>query len=94
MRFSGLAQVPFWHNKTDRLAHDVAKLIVRGRFPDRPFMNEIISGALDVDKLDYMSRDCYMAGLAVPIDVEPAVGENVYVLCLRRSFRTTRSLHA
>ncbi|PYV94845.1 MAG: hypothetical protein DMG89_23965 [Acidobacteria bacterium] len=65
-----MAQVPFWQSKTDHLVEAVAKLIVRGRFHDRPFMNEIISGALDVDKLDYMSRDCYMAGLAVPIDVE------------------------
>ena len=65
-----VAQVPFWQSKTDRLVEDVARLIVRGRFSDRPFMNEVISGALDVDKLDYMSRDCYMAGLAVPIDVE------------------------
>jgi HD superfamily phosphohydrolase len=65
-----LANVPSWQGRTDRLVWDVAKLIVRGRFSDRPFMNEIISGALDVDKLDYMSRDSYMAGLAVPIDVE------------------------
>jgi HD superfamily phosphohydrolase len=70
MEILDIAQVPRWQGKTDRLAWDVAKLIVRGRFSDRPFMNEIISGALDVDKLDYMSRDCYMAGLAVPIDVE------------------------
>ena len=41
--------------------------MVRGRFSDRPFID---LGALDADKLDYMARDCYMAGLAMPIDTE------------------------
>jgi len=31
---------------------------------------EIISGGIDADKLDYMPRDCYMAGLPMPVDVE------------------------
>ncbi len=65
-----LAAVPLWVESEDTLAFSVARLIVGGRFPDRPFLNEIISGALDCDKLDYMPRDCYMAGLAMPIDVE------------------------
>jgi HD superfamily phosphohydrolase len=64
------AQIPFWQDKEEDLASTLARLVVRGRFSDRPFMNEIISGALDADKLDYMSRDCYMAGLAMPIDTE------------------------
>ncbi|MGP0018508.1 MAG: HD domain-containing protein [Candidatus Sulfotelmatobacter sp.] len=65
-----VAKIPSWTGKEQDLAFSIAQLIVRGRFPDRPFMNDIISGAVDADKLDYMSRDCYMAGLAMPIDVE------------------------
>jgi len=65
-----LAQIPFWEDNEEELASTLARLVVRGRFPDRPFMNEIISGALDADKLDYMPRDCYMAGLAMPIDTD------------------------
>jgi hypothetical protein len=65
-----IAQIPFWEDNEKELANTLARLVVRGRFSDRPFMNEIISGALDADKLDYMSRDCYMAGLAMPIDTE------------------------
>ena len=65
-----IAQIPFWEDHEEELASTLARLVVRGRFSDRPFMNEIISGALDADKLDYMSRDCYMAGLAMPIDTE------------------------
>ncbi|MGA3079812.1 MAG: HD domain-containing protein [Terracidiphilus sp.] len=64
------AKIPFWEDNEEELASRIARLVVRGRFSDRPFMNEIISGALDADKLDYMSRDCYMAGLAMPIDTE------------------------
>jgi len=65
-----IAQIPFWQDNEEELASRLARLVVRGRFSDRPFMNDIISGALDADKLDYMSRDCYMAGLAMPIDTE------------------------
>lgn len=64
------AKIPHWQGNELDLAGSLAQLIVRGKFIDRPFMNEIISGAVDADKLDYMSRDCYMAGLAMPIDVE------------------------
>ena len=65
-----VAKIPYWIGDETKLAFSIAQLIVRGRFADRPFMNDIISGAVDADKLDYMSRDCYMAGLAMPIDVE------------------------
>jgi HD superfamily phosphohydrolase len=64
------AQIPFWNSNEADMSHLLARLVVRGRLPDRPFMNDIISGTLDADKLDYMSRDCYMAGLAMPIDTE------------------------
>lgn len=65
-----IARIPFWEDNEQELAGRLARLVVRGRFSDQPFMNEVISGALDADKLDYMSRDCYMAGLAMPIDTE------------------------
>lgn len=65
-----IAQIPSWTGNELELARLLAKLIVGGRIPDRPFMSEIISGTLDADKLDYMARDCYMAGLAMPIDTE------------------------
>src|SRR2546422_456566 len=44
-----LAEMPYWWDKETNLAFSIAKLVVGGRFPDRPFMNEIISGALDAD---------------------------------------------
>lgn len=34
------------------------------------FMSNLINGALDVDKLDYLARDNYCAGLAVKYDIE------------------------
>lgn len=65
-----ITHIPSWDGNELNLAISLAKLIVGGRIPDRPYMSEIISGTLDADKLDYMSRDCYMAGLAMPIDTE------------------------
>jgi deoxynucleoside triphosphate triphosphohydrolase SAMHD1 len=64
-------RITLWRTKNGSVRHiPLNSAAVRGRFSDRPFLNEIISGALDADKLDYMSRDCYMAGLAMPIDTE------------------------
>ena len=65
-----IARIPDWEDNELQLGMSLAKLVVGGRIADRPFMGEIISGTLDADKLDYMSRDCYMAGLAMPIDTE------------------------
>jgi hypothetical protein len=48
----------------------MAQLMCGGRDPLRPFLSEIISGPLDVDKLDYIARDCYMAGVPMPVDVD------------------------
>lgn len=64
-----LAQIPYWSDPTD-LSFQVAKLICGGRDPAKPFLTEIISGPLDVDKLDYIPRDCYMAGVPMPVDVD------------------------
>ena len=38
--------------------------------PSRTFLAEIISGPLDADKLDYISRDAYFAGLPIGHDFE------------------------
>lgn len=65
-----VAKIPFWEGYETNLSDFLAKLVAGGRLSDRPFLNDIISGTLDADKLDYMSRDCYMAGLAMPIDTE------------------------
>ena len=52
-----------------------------GRDPTRPFLSEIISGPLDVDKLDYIPRDCYMAGVPMPVDVDRLM-EKIQVVTL------------
>ena len=64
-----VANVPYWSD-VRHLAINIAKLICGTRTAQRPFLTEIISGAVDADKLDYMPRDCYMAGLPMPIDVD------------------------
>lgn len=64
-----ISQNPYWHD-ANTLAFSIAEIIIGGRSGTRPFINEIISGSMDADKLDYMPRDCYMAGLPMPVDVE------------------------
>ena len=64
-----LAQIPTWPDAKD-LCYRMAQLMCGGRDPLRPFLSEIISGPLDVDKLDYIPRDCYMAGVPMPVDVD------------------------
>jgi deoxynucleoside triphosphate triphosphohydrolase SAMHD1 len=63
------APIPHWSD-TINLTFRMAQLICGGRDPRRPFLSEIISGPLDVDKLDYIPRDCYMAGVPMPVDVD------------------------
>ena len=64
-----VAQIPFWSDAQD-LSLRMVRLICGGRDPRRPFLSEIVSGPLDVDKLDYIPRDCYMAGVPMPVDVD------------------------
>jgi HD superfamily phosphohydrolase len=64
-----LARVPTWDDSAV-LAFRMAQLMCGGRDPKRPFLSELISGPLDVDKLDYIPRDCYMAGVPMPVDVD------------------------
>jgi len=47
------------------LFHEVGK-----RVTVLSFMSNLINGALDVDKLDYLVRDSYCAGLAIRYDIE------------------------
>jgi HD superfamily phosphohydrolase len=77
-----LAQPPMWQDAPGELARRIAQLIAGGRSPTRPFLTEIISGALDADKLDYMPRDCYMAGLPMPVDVDRLL-EKIQVVSVR-----------
>jgi len=63
------AKIPDWP-ESDPLAYEMARAIVGGRDAKRPFLTEILSGSMDADKLDYLPRDCYMAGLPMPVDVD------------------------
>jgi HD superfamily phosphohydrolase len=63
------ALIPDWSD-ADALAFTMARLIMGGRDARRPFLTEILSGSMDADKLDYMPRDCFMAGLPMPVDVD------------------------
>lgn len=63
------AGIPEWED-TNALCERMARGIVAGIDPRSPYLMELISGALDSDKLDYMPRDCYMAGLPMPVDVD------------------------
>jgi HD superfamily phosphohydrolase len=38
--------------------------------PERRFLTEIINGPLDVDKLDYLSRDAYFTGISLNVDID------------------------
>lgn len=37
---------------------------------DEAFLSDIINGAFDADKLDYLPRDCYFTGLKMDIDLD------------------------
>jgi hypothetical protein len=63
------ARVPDWQDSS-LLAFEMARTVVGGRDAKRPFLTEILSGSMDADKLDYLPRDCYMAGLPMPVDVD------------------------
>ena len=65
-----LADVPTWDDPVN-LSNHIAHLIVGSTlYQTRPFLSEIISGSVDADKLDYMPRDCFSAGLPMPVDIE------------------------
>jgi deoxynucleoside triphosphate triphosphohydrolase SAMHD1 len=72
------ADIPKWPDLRE-LSFRMAQLMCGGRDPRRPFLSEIISGPLDVDKLDYIPRDCYMAGVPMPVDVDRLM-EKIHVV--------------
>jgi len=58
----------------DRLCEDVGKIIIGVNITDgniiESYQTSIINGSFDVDKLDYIKRDSYTAGLALDFDIE------------------------
>lgn len=59
---------------------EMASLIVGGAVrPNAAFLSLLLNGAFDADKLDYMPRDCLMAGVPSAVDVDRMV-EKVQVL--------------
>lgn len=38
--------------------------------PEHRFLTEIINGPLDVDKLDYLTRDAYFTGISISVDID------------------------
>jgi HD superfamily phosphohydrolase len=42
---------------------DMARAMFLGQYP-RPFFNQLISGQLDIDRIDYLRRDCFFSGVA------------------------------
>lgn len=58
----------------------IASLIVGGpALPKRAFLSLLLSGPFDADKLDYMPRDCMMAGVPCAVDVRRII-EKVHAL--------------
>ena len=58
----------------DKLCEDVGKIIIGVNIIDsnviESYQTSIINGSFDVDKLDYIKRDSYTAGLALDFDIE------------------------
>lgn len=58
----------------DKLLEDVGKIIIGVNILDgntiESYQTSIINGSFDVDKLDYIKRDSYTAGLALDFDIE------------------------
>lgn len=42
---------------------DMAIAMFRGDYP-RPFFHQLVSGQLDLDRMDYLRRDCFFTGVA------------------------------
>lgn len=58
----------------DKLFEDVGKIIIGVSITEgntiNSYQTSIINGSFDVDKLDYIKRDSYTAGLALDFDIE------------------------
>jgi len=61
-------------SNVDKLLEDVGKIIIGVNVLDgntiESYQTSIINGSFDVDKLDYIKRDSYTAGLALDFDIE------------------------
>ncbi len=44
-------------------ALDLAIKIFTGQYPKKPFLNQLISSQLDIDRLDYLKRDSFFTGV-------------------------------
>ena len=71
--FKKYVSYPYKSN-VDRLLSDVGKIIIgvniRNNNTIESYQTAIINGTFDVDKLDYIKRDSYTAGLALDFDIE------------------------
>lgn len=71
--FSNAVNYPNKGN-VDKLLEDVGKIIIGVNILDgntiESYQTSIINGSFDVDKLDYIKRDSYTAGLALDFDIE------------------------
>lgn len=63
-----------YKSNVDKLLADVGKIIIgvniRNNNIIESYQTAIINGSFDVDKLDYIKRDSYTAGLALDFDIE------------------------
>lgn len=53
--------------------HHIAQMIIGmapGNLPANRYLSEIINGPLDVDKLDYLTRDGYFTGVNLSVDID------------------------
>lgn len=71
--FSNTVSYPYKSN-VDKLLSDVGKIIIGVNIEENKqilsYQTAIINGSFDVDKLDYIKRDSYTAGLALDFDIE------------------------
>ena len=51
-----------FHRYLFRTAQDITTVLRKGKQGSNWFLNEIIDGPYDVDKLDYINRDSYHCG--------------------------------
>jgi deoxynucleoside triphosphate triphosphohydrolase SAMHD1 len=58
------------NNLPANAAECIQKIITGQSFFDKiPLLQEIVTGPFDADKLDYMTRDAFMAGVPVVVDI-------------------------
>lgn len=53
----------------------VARILGSPDMLDATYLSGIVSGPIDCDKLDYMARDCYHAGLPLGLDIERVISK-------------------